>query len=202
MEHRDHAGYGAWLPPVCNDGDESVTNPLMSKNHMHLRPLTDADASEFQRLRLQGLQESPSSFGSSHEEEVHRTLDQVRQHIAGSAERAFLGLFTAGELVGMVGVGREQGLKERHIAFIRSMYVAPHARGQGVGLQLLAAALQQAWSWHGVEQVTLSVTANNEAAVRLYKAAGFMEVGRMPRALKMGRDYFDELIMLRTDESR
>ncbi len=63
-------------------------------------------------------------------------------------------------------------------------------------------ALQQAWSWHGVEQVTLSVTANNEAAVRLYKAAGFMEVGRMPRALKMGRDYFDELIMLRTDESR
>jgi ribosomal protein S18 acetylase RimI-like enzyme len=47
-----------------------------------------------------------------------------------------------------------------------------------------------------VEQVTLSVTASNEAAVRLYKAAGFMEVGRMPRALKMGPDYFDELMMV------
>jgi hypothetical protein len=33
--------------------------------------------------------------------------------------------------------------------------------------------------------------------VRLYKAAGFMEVGRMPRALKMGPNYFDELMMVR-----
>ena len=135
-----------------------------SANNRDLRPLTDADASEFQRLRLQGLQESPSSFGSSHEEEAHKTPDQVQQHIAGSVERVFLGLFTGTELVGMVGVGREQGLKERHIAFIRSMYVAPQARGQGAGQQLLAAALQQAWSWEGVEQVTLSVTASNDAA--------------------------------------
>ena len=112
-----------------------------SANNRDLRPLTAADACEFQRLRLQGL-------------------------------------------------------KERHIAFIRSMYVAPKARGHGAGQQLLAAALQQACKWHGVEQVTLSVTASNEAAVRLYKAAGFMEVGRMPRALKMGPNYFDELMMV------
>jgi ribosomal protein S18 acetylase RimI-like enzyme len=112
-----------------------------SANNRDLRPLTDADACEFQRLRLQGL-------------------------------------------------------KERHIAFIRSLYVAPQARGQGAGQQLLAAALQQAWSWQGVEQVTLSVTASNEAAVRLYKAAGFMAVGRMPRALKMGPNCFDELMMV------
>ena len=137
---------------------------LKSVDHVHLRPLTAADASEFQRLRLQGLQGSPSSFGSSHEEEVHKTLDQVRQHVAGSVERVFLGLFIGTEMVGMVGVGREQGQKERHIAFIRSMYVAPQARGQGAGQQLLAAALQQAWSWQGVEQVTLSVTASNDAA--------------------------------------
>ena len=45
-------------------------------------------------------------------------------------------------------------------------------------------------------EVTLSVTASNEAAVRLYKAAGFMEVGRMPRALKMGPNHFDELMMV------
>ncbi|MFM8769608.1 MAG: N-acetyltransferase family protein, partial [Rubrivivax sp.] len=174
-----------------------ATNPLMSKNHMHLRPLTHEDAQEFQRLRRQGLLESPSSFGSSHEEEVHKTPDQVRQHIASSVERVFLGLFAGAELVGMVGVGREQGLKERHIAFIRSMYVAPAARGQGAGRQLLDAALQQARAWHGVEQVTLSVTASNEAALRLYQAAGFMEVGRMPRALKVGPNYFDELMMVR-----
>jgi ribosomal protein S18 acetylase RimI-like enzyme len=186
------------IPDAAVQGhDQRVNFRLKSVDHVHLRPLTAADASEFQRLRLQGLQGSPSSFGSSHEEEVHKTLDQVRQHVAGSVERVFLGLFIGTEMVGMVGVGREQGQKERHIAFIRSMYVAPQARGQGAGQQLLAAALQQAWSWQGVEQVTLSVTASNEAAVRLYKSAGFMEVGRMPRALKMGPNYFDELMMVR-----
>lgn len=163
---------------------------------MLLRPLSAVDAGTFQALRLQGLLECPSAFGSSHAEEARRSLGQVREHLAGSAERVFLGLFADKSLVGTVGVGREPGLKERHIAFLRSMYAAPQVRGQGAGRQLLDAALRQARSWAGVEQVTLSVTAGNEAAVRLYRSAGFLEAGRMPRALKIGAHYFDELMMV------
>jgi ribosomal protein S18 acetylase RimI-like enzyme len=115
----------------------------------------------------------------------------------GHQNQRSLGGFEETELVGVVGVGREQRANERHMAFIRSMYVVPDARGQGLGRRLLSAALAQAESWHGVEQVKLSVTASNQPAVHLYQSAGFVGVGLVLRALRLGNDYFDELIMVR-----
>ncbi|NBQ92086.1 MAG: GNAT family N-acetyltransferase, partial [Betaproteobacteria bacterium] len=52
-------------------------------------------------------------------------------------------------------------------------------------------------AWDGVEQITLSVTASNHAAVGLYQSVGFVEVGRMPRALRVDGVYYDELNMVR-----
>lgn len=164
---------------------------------MNIRRLRASDAPAFQALRLYGLQESPSAFGSSFEEEQARTIKQVEHHLEGAHERVFFGSFADAGLLGMVGVGREQGLKERHIAFIRSMYVAPQARRQGAARDLLRVALNQAAAWSGVEQVTLSVTAANAGATALYRSVGFKEVGRMPRALRIGTEYFDEVLMYR-----
>ena len=121
---------------------------------MNLRPLAASDASAFQRLRLFGLQESPSAFGSSYEEERDRTIEQIQNHLVGFRERVFIGAFLESELIGLVGVGREQAAKARHLAFVRSMYVAPTARCQGLGRNLLLAAIERASSWHGVEQLT------------------------------------------------
>ncbi len=148
------------------------------------------------KLRLFGLQESPSAFGSSYEEEKDRTIEQIEVHLEGSNERVFIGALEEGELVGVVGVGREQGVKERHIAFVRSMYVSPNARGKGLGRRLVVAALQRAAAWDGVLQVTLAVTACNKPAVSLYRSVGFIEVGCMPRALHHEGEYFDELNMV------
>jgi RimJ/RimL family protein N-acetyltransferase len=164
---------------------------------VNIRRLRASDAPAFQALRLYGLKESPSAFGSSFEEEQTRTIQQVEHHLEGTQERVFFGSFADGGLLGMVGVGREQGLKERHIAFIRSMYVAPQARHQGAARGLLQVALNQAAAWSGVEQVTLSVTAANTGALALYRSVGFREVGHMPRALRIGTEYFDEVLMFR-----
>jgi ribosomal protein S18 acetylase RimI-like enzyme len=167
---------------------------------MNIRRLDASDASdaaEFLRLRLFGLLEAPSAFASNYQDEKDRTLEQVQEHLLGSSEIAIFGGVEANELVGVIAVGREQRANERHMAFIRGMYVAPDARGKGLGRHLLNSALKHASSWHGVEQVKLSVTAGNESAVHLYQSVGFVEVGRVPRALRLGREYFDELIMLR-----
>lgn len=85
----------------------------------------------------------------------------------------------------------------RRIAFVRSMYVTPSARGKGVGRQLMLAAIAEAASWNGVEQISLSVTASNHSAIVLYRHVGFVEVGRMPRALRVDGVYHDELSMVR-----
>jgi RimJ/RimL family protein N-acetyltransferase len=162
---------------------------------MNIRILGPEDAQAFQVLRLFALQESPSAFGSSHEEERDRTIQQVSAHLSGSPERRFFGYFENDELVAVVGVGREQGLKERHNAFVRSMFVAPVVRGRGIGKQLIQAALAQAFEWSGVEQVSLTVTATNQAAIHLYCSCGFVELGCMPRALKIEAEYYDEITM-------
>ena len=163
---------------------------------MNLRKLHAADSESFFKLRLHGLQESPSAFGSSYDEEKDRTIEQIDEHLDGSNERVFVGAFDEEHLVGIVGVGREQGVKERHIAFLRSMYVSPIARGKGLGRRLVVAALHRAATWDGVLQITLAVTASNEPAVYLYRSVGFREVGRMPRALLHEGEYFDELSMV------
>ena len=49
----------------------------------------------------------------------------------------------------------------------------------------------------GVEQVVLSVTASNAAAVRLYEGAGFQRYGLLPRALKIGERYHDKALMVK-----
>ena len=41
------------------------------------------------------------------------------------------------------------------------------------------------------------MAANNPAAVRLYRAAGFTEYGYEPRALRIGDAYVDEHLMAR-----
>jgi ribosomal protein S18 acetylase RimI-like enzyme len=50
--------------------------------------------------------------------------------------------------------------------------VVPEARGRGLGMELIARALREAWA-AGVRSVTLSVDARNRPAWKLYQAAGF-----------------------------
>jgi hypothetical protein len=46
-----------------------------------------------------------------------------------------------------------------------------------------------------VEEICLTVVTPNVAACRLYSAAGFKEYGLERRALKVGSEYYDEMLM-------
>ncbi|HTF33466.1 MAG TPA: GNAT family N-acetyltransferase [Myxococcota bacterium] len=90
----------------------------------------------------------------------------------------------ADDLVGMVGLVREEPAKLRHKARIWGFYVEPNFRGQGIGQRLLAEATRAARQMRGVEQLTLRVAVLNEAAIHLYGRLGFRIFGREPKALK------------------
>ena len=68
-------------------------------------------------------------------------------------------------------------------ANIQNIGVTPHHRGRGVGAALIImalAGLQQV----GVTRVALEVTADNDAAVRLYRRLGFRSVKTVYKAIE------------------
>ena len=62
-------------------------------NKFKIRTLEKTDAKEFQRLRLFALQNNSTSFGSSFEEEVKKSLEQFEAFIDPKSERVFWGAF-------------------------------------------------------------------------------------------------------------
>jgi len=153
-----------------------------------VRRLGPDDAARYQALRLRGLEEHPESFTSSAQEEAARPLQWAQDRLRGVAERPhdlFLGAFRAGMLLGIVGLQGRYRPKERHNATVVGMYVVPEVSGQGVGRSLMQALLQEAALIPGLEQLDLTVTEGNDAARTLYARCGFVEWGRLPRAVRI-----------------
>lgn len=153
---------------------------------MEIRVLTAADAAEFRAIRLRALRENPEAFGSSYADEVERPLADVATRLIGSAGSFVLGgaLSPGGPLVGTAGCHRESQRKRRHVAMVWGMFVAPEARGHGLGGALLDALIARAETLPDLEQLTLAVLPENAAARQLYVSRGFRSFGIEPRALK------------------
>lgn len=65
-----------------------------------------------------------------------------------------------------------------------SIYVAPEARGMGIGRTLLAALIEQS-EQGGFWTLQTSIFAENEASIRLHEAYGFRILGKRERIAKM-----------------
>ena len=83
--------------------------------------------------------------------------------------------------------------KLRHKAVLWGMYVRIEARGTGLAACLVQRVIEHARPL--VEEICLTVVASNIAGKRLYSAAGFEPYGIERRALKVGEEYFDEVLM-------
>ena len=165
---------------------------------MHVRKLTEADAEDFWNLRLRALRDNPEAFSASYEESRTLPLASVVQRLrdeSTAGDNFILGAFEA-SLVGMVGFHRNQRLKERHKSIIWGMYVIPEMRGQGIGKALLSQAIAYAASLVGLVQIHLAVVSTQEAAKHLYRSLGFEVYGLEPQALEVGKQYFDEELMV------
>jgi ribosomal protein S18 acetylase RimI-like enzyme len=95
----------------------------------------------------------------------------------------------------MVGVGRQNRVKRRHVAQIWGMFVAPAHRGVGIGRALVLAAIEHARSLEGLRKIQLSVITTQPAARALYESLGFRSFGIDPEALCVDGKYLDEEYM-------
>jgi len=162
---------------------------------MTIRFLGSDDLAVYRELRLAGLKESPTAFGSSHVEEAELPLTEfaARLRPPDKPDNGIFGAFVEDRgLVGILGFAREYRIKRSHIALLWGMYVSLEFRGRGFGAALVDEAIAHARKLGTVRQLVLSVTANNVVAASLYRSRGFERYGRERDAICIDGKYFDE----------
>jgi GNAT superfamily N-acetyltransferase len=136
-----------------------------------IRRAVDEDWQILREIRLAALQESPSAFGSSYAREAEWTESEWREWTEESkkaTEQVVFLAFDDADCVGLAGGYDNEGTTVR----VMSMWVAPRARGLGIGEQLVDAIV--AWARTiGQDTVDLWVTEGNEPAEKLYRRKGF-----------------------------
>jgi GNAT superfamily N-acetyltransferase len=134
---------------------------------------TSEDWERVRDVRIRALTDAPFAFGSRLEEEQDRPESVWRESLERQAAETFLAI-DGDETVGLVRtfVAPEDVTS----AELVSMWVAPHARGQGFGRQLVAAVVQWARD-HSATSIQLWVTESNAPARRLYESCGFVLSG-------------------------
>jgi len=156
-----------------------------------IRRLLAADAEGYRSIRLAALADAPEAFGSDVATESASPVDAF----ANTLRSGYVaGAFAGERLVAIAGFRALEREKTRHRGDIWGVYVAPDARGTGVGRRLMEHVLDYARTQ--VLQVHLAVTASNAAAVALYEHLGFIRYGTEPRALKVNGRYLDEHLMV------
>lgn len=154
---------------------------------MTVRRLTPADAAAYRALMLRGYAESPHAFTATVREREPVLLDWWIERVSDrpEADHLVIGALDGNALVGVAGLRFERRERTRHKSHLYGMYVAPEARGQGLGRQLVEAVVAQARETPGVCVVHLTVREPNAPARRLYEACGFETFGVEPMALRL-----------------
>jgi RimJ/RimL family protein N-acetyltransferase len=157
-----------------------------------VRRLPPDEAELYRGIRLEALRVNPEAFSSTYEDESVQELAWFAGRLARSV---IFGAFGDGQLLGIAGFYIREGRKEAHKGVLVGMYVQAAARRGGIACRLVEAVLDHARQY--VEQVQLSVIADNIAARRLYAGLGFVEYGLEKQALKDHGRYYDEVTMVK-----
>jgi len=133
-------------------------NPPKGLNGVEIVLATSEDWERVRDVRVRALGDAPFAFGSRLEEEQDRPEAFWRSRLESQAAATFLAI-RGHETVGLVRTFVEP--EEVTSARLVSMWVAPRARGQGVGRQLVAAVVEWAGD-HDATSVQLWVSDRDE----------------------------------------
>jgi ribosomal protein S18 acetylase RimI-like enzyme len=127
----------------------------------------------YRQVRLAMLRDAPRAFWTTYEQAAART-DQEWRGLLGTSQ-TWLAL-RAGAPIGSVASFQPPERPADECVLV-GMWVAPAARGQGVGERLVRAVLDDAAA-RGRARVLLDVAHENAPARALYERMGFVPTGR------------------------
>lgn len=164
-------------------------------NDVNIRQLFEADAERFSALRREVTACNPVPMGLSLEEELGRPIEGFRAQLTYPEPNAAFGAFIDDQLVGCAAVAWPSKFpSSRHKATLWGVFVAPTARGRGIGRTIVQHAVDHAFR-NGVRRVNLLVYVPNDAALRLYQRLGFEPCGSEPEAIFLSGAYYDGIHM-------
>lgn len=135
-----------------------------------VRELTADDWAVWREVRLRSLLDSPGAFGSTYEREMEFTEQFWRLRL-GDPDAVSVLAWQDDAPVG-IGGGFQDIPGHLHVV---AMWVAPHARGQGVAHLVLDAL--RSWAVERRLRLHLDVESANHAARRTYEKYGFRATG-------------------------
>ena len=160
---------------------------------MIVRRATEADYEQLREVRLEALRLHPENFGSDVEREETFTREEWLGRMATAVT---LGGFVDDRLCGICVFAKSSNKKTGHTGEVGGMYVRQSQRGTGLADALMEALIDVAVGQ--VEQLKLTVNAENVAAIKFYERHGFRPIGKFPNSLRVGERTYEELIMFRT----
>ena len=159
-----------------------------------LKVITEKNTDAFIKIRLEGLKDSPQTFGASYEEGLDK--DQTYNNLQNRTDEYCIPGFFEGEvLAGIIGFIREPKLKKKHKAIIWGMYVSPGFRIKGIAKKLLLEVIRRAKNIDGLSKIILSVTQPQEKALGFYEHFGFVKYAVEKDALRVDGQKIDEIFL-------
>lgn len=164
---------------------------------MQVRRLRADEWALFRALRLRALADAPDAFGGTYADEAAQS-DAQWQARADPPDGAVFVVDGPDDLIAMAIGGPAPGYPNAAALF--SMWVAPNARGHGLGEALIHAV--EAWAIQaGYPMLGLGVTTTNEPAIALYERLGFVDNGdRYP--LREGTDLTIQIMVIELGSPR
>jgi GNAT superfamily N-acetyltransferase len=140
--------------------------PMLEIQRLHIN-----ETDRLKKIRLRSLKDSPDAFGSTYQEVAAFPEGRWRSQL--QTLPTFVAVLDGVDS----GIVRSAPHAEQATtAYLLSMWVAPHGRGQGIGAALIDAVINWAKT-EGYQRLILDMGDSNDFAIALYTRKGFKPTG-------------------------
>lgn len=158
--------------------------------------MQSSDASQFKRLRLRAIKETPTAFSAEESEEEEKPISYF-EAILG--ESVVFGCFSDDELIAKFCATRDRPKKLNHKAYLWGLYVDPSCRREGIAQDLFLKVMEQC-KIQGIIHFRAIVTAGNVRANTFFIRNGFDQIGTEHLSLYFDSQFYDADIFERIEK--